>query len=503
MAGIADRFYERFRGLERAHGTYLVGTKKEGKRGKLGGRAQTIKEKATAKHWESHLEGKKGIGIVPIRDDGTCIFGAIDIDVYDLDLSALEKKIVEARFPLVPCQTKSKGAHLYLFFSEPAPAGFVRDRLAEFAVVLGYMSSEIFPKQAELAGDDDCGSWINMPYFGGAETTRYAIRGGEPLPPDAFLDYADEKATTVEAFARIKVPEDPDLESGPPCLQHLAKVGFPEGSRNKALFNLGVYCKKRYGDAWQEKLGELNRKYMKPPLPGTEVEATIKSLSRKEYLYTCKDSPIVEVCNRAMCVRRKFGISGSSTDPGVSLDGLTKILTDPPTWIINVNGKRVRLGEVEILMSQTKFVNVVVEQTNQMQRRIKRESWDDIIGGLLEKVEEVHAPDDASTAGQFLFMMEQFCVDRAPAKEKSDLLRGMPFQEDGFVYFRSSDLLSFMEKRKLRVHPRDAWNYLVKAKAKTSAFKVNGRFVRCWGIPAPAKQDEPFGVPPIEKKEDF
>jgi len=499
---IAERFEKRFHGLSRAHGTYKVNAR-DIKRGKMTGKASTLKEEVTVAKWESHLRGEVGLGIVPINDESVCRFGAIDVDDYSLNLEALEKRVSEAEFPLVVCRTKSGGAHLYAFFSEPVPAGVVKDRLMEWAISLGYPNSEVFPKQAELRGIEDVGSWINMPYFGSEQTTRYGIRGGAAMSPLEFLDFADATAVTAEAFSEFVVKQDARLDGSPPCLQYLAQDGFPEGTRNRALFNLGVFCRLRHGDEWKLKMDEFNRVYLIPPLSSSEVKIITGSLSKKTYFYTCKEPPIVDACNRAICVRRKYGIGGSSNDPGVVMDGLVKILTDPPTWLLNVDGHRIKLETTDDLLNQSRFTRMCIEVFNVLPQRVTRPVWDDLVRGLLEKVEEVDAPQDASSVGQFMFLVEQFCTERPPARDKEELLLGKPYADESYLYFRSPDMLAYMEKRKLRISAKDAWNILRDLKAKTKQFKVKGRCVRCWGIPSVEKQNAPFAVPEVPSNEEF
>ena len=70
------------------------------------------------------LDGKEpSLGIIPINDDNKCKWGAIDIDTYDgFDHKKLIKKIVGKKIPLVVCKSKSGGAHVFLFVSEPVLA---------------------------------------------------------------------------------------------------------------------------------------------------------------------------------------------------------------------------------------------------------------------------------------------------------------------------------------------------------------------------------------------
>ena len=41
--------------------------------------------------------------------------------------------------------------------------------------MLGYSGSEVFPKQTELKSQDDTRNFLNLPYFKGDDTTRYAF----------------------------------------------------------------------------------------------------------------------------------------------------------------------------------------------------------------------------------------------------------------------------------------------------------------------------------------
>src|SRR5690242_13304820 len=90
----AARFMALFSGLTRCFGQYIVppGTKATDARGKIEGKAETwSKRLLNVNDWEAHLAGERGLGIVPIRDDDTCLFGAIDIDIYPLDPREIQR----------------------------------------------------------------------------------------------------------------------------------------------------------------------------------------------------------------------------------------------------------------------------------------------------------------------------------------------------------------------------------------------------------------------------
>ena len=234
MKKLAEQFDNLFSGLRRAYGSYMIGSRNV-KKGKIEGSAGTRSAPVTNDIWQAHLAGKQGLGIVPIRDDGTCTFGAIDVDKYDIDLDMLSNRIIKLGFPLLLCRTKSGGAHLYLFLKEPLEAEFVRGILGHFSAEIGVAGSEIFPKQNRLANEKDIGNWINMPYFHVKKTNRYAIFAETKLSPERFIEKANSIKASYDELQDFLPKESEDFQEAPPCLQTISKSGFPDGSRNNSL----------------------------------------------------------------------------------------------------------------------------------------------------------------------------------------------------------------------------------------------------------------------------
>jgi hypothetical protein len=424
-----------------------------------------------------------------VTDDGTCRFAAIDVDEYSLDLPAVDARVKGTGLPLVVCRTKSGGAHLYVFFSENAPADRVRKLMSDWAAALGWPRSEIFPKQSAIASEDDVGSWINMPYFGGDASARYALREGAAVTCAEFLDIADSAATTIDAAELLEIGQDERLRDAPPCLQHLSVSGFPVGTRNKALFNLALLCRRKFGEGWTREVDECNRNYLRPPLPDSEVRTIVGSVEKKNYTYTCSEQPICDACNRSVCSKRLYGIGGSKSDPGVSLDGLTKILTSPPTWTVNVNGRRLTLESTTDLLDQGRFVTLCVDGLSVLPNRVQRQVWDDVVRTLLEKVDEVEAPEDAGTGGQFLALVERFCTEGAFAKDRSELTLGKVLRHESKVFFRSSDLIAYMDRNRVRVSAREAWRLLKEFRdVEALRFRVKDKRIWCWGVSVSAAE---------------
>lgn len=516
----AQRFYARFPGLARAHGHYQpYGS--ESKVGKQEGAATTIHAPVTVDLWDAHLRGLYGVGMVPIRDDGTCRWGAIDIDGYPNppDLVTLAANVLRMELPLIVCRTKSGGAHLYLFTTEDVPAAQVRGKLMEWAVALGHSGVEVYPKQTRLAGPRDYGNWINMPYYAGAETVRYGLNGdGVPLSVEAFLDTADALACSKSELDSIGMPTDMTFEGrlteAPPCLQCISgQGGAGEGYRNKMMFNIGIMLRKRFGDVWEREFDAYNGPpYIDTPLPSKEMQGLVKSVNRKTYEYTCNEPPLASVCSRQICLTRKFGIGQGESDPGVVFGTLVKITTDPPTWIWDVDGARLELS-TEALKDQSRFHTVCINTLNKWPRLMKPGEWSTLIRQKLENAEVIEAPPDARPEGQMWAHLQNYTTSRAKAKSREELLNDKPWTPDendeerfgggvkaGRVYFRSGHFKQYLEHQRMTgVSERVLWSWLRKKSAEHHTFNINGRVINVWSVTAFPEQREDFTVPRLNQ----
>lgn len=504
---LAERFYERFTGLRRAHGQYRLNGQVSGK-GKKEGHAFTVREGLSVEHWKQHLSGELGIGVVPIRDDNTCRFGALDIDEYTGDLEQLAEQVNQLDLPLVLCRSKSGGPHLYLFLNEDVSAEIVRGKLMEWAVALGYSGVEVFPKQVSLAGENDVGNWINMPYFGGGETERYAIVNGKHLSPEQFLDLTDMLAIGEEGLVNFQVSQPEEFndlwEEAPPCLQSLAMRGFGEGSRNNALFNVAVYLRKRFGDEdWEERVDEYNQEFMDPPLGHKEVSSVVRSAKRKSYEYRCNDQPIVSACNKQICRTRKCGVGSVDGDPGVVFGTLVKLETEPPMWIWDVDGARIELSTTE-LKDQGRFHTKCMDTLNKWPVKIKPKQWSELVREKLLGVEVIEVPPDATLQGQVWSLLEQYCTGKQMARTREEMLPPMykPWVEDGRVFFSGVHFKKYLEQERIRISERQLWSWLRDKDADHHFFNIKGRGINVWSIPAFEGQAEDFDVPRLDDIEE-
>ena len=439
-------FKEIFEGLNSAYGQYIPSTV-HSSNGKQKGRPFTVKKPVIDVLWENHLKGKEpALGIIPINEKNLCRWGCIDIDQYDFNHKKFIKKIKQKKLPLVVCRSKSGGAHVFLFVSEWIEAAAMREKLKVMAAALGYSECEIFPKQEYLLIErGDTGSFLNLPYHGGDNTTRYAFKDdGDAANLKEFIELHSKYKLTKEKFENLTIESEKEqnIKDGPPCLQTLCREGFPEGTRNNGLYNIGVYLKKANPDTWQTDLATYNTKFMKPPLSPQQVMTTISSLNKKDYQYKCKDQPICNYCDSLTCQTRKFGIGNGTLMPDIS--NLRKFTSDPPRWFVNVGGETVDVKTNE-LRTFDLFDEACMDQISIKLPNVSKPIWGKVISNLMKAVEEIEAPETLKYKKQLEEHLENFTTDRAAGKQKTDINRGVSWTDEGKTYFKFKDFWKYLQ----------------------------------------------------------
>jgi len=493
------RFKAIFSGLDIAYGTYKI--KAERGDGKQAGQATVVRKPPTDDLWEKHLEGvEPSLGIIPIRADNTCIWGCIDIDQYPIDHKGLVEKIAQLKLPLVVCRSKSGGAHVFLFTKEPQPAREFQGYLKNAAALLGEAGREIFPKQAEILVDrGDTGNFLNLPYFGGDNGTRYAFNAdGSAATLEEFYElWQANLQESISAFPDPPKAPDAPIKDGPPCLQALCAQGVPEGGRNNTLFNIGVFLKRSAPSSWEDKLVEHNIKYVGPPLPNNEVQLIIKQVGKKDYNYKCKDAPLNSFCNSGLCRTRKFGI-GSAGPDAPQIASLSKYASEPPLWFLDVNGRRLEL-DTDSLFMQAAFQKACVEKLNVLPPTLRKQDWEHLLNALLKEMVETEqiseASEDTSVTGRFMDLLEEFTTHMQQAMDRDEIIMGRPYTDDdeAKTYFRMKDLEAHLLRNNFKglSSPKMAQRLRDMGGEPISLF-LKGRTVRCWRIPRFNKQDAPF-----------
>ena len=164
---------------------------------------------------------------------------------------------------------------------------------------------------------------------------------------------------------------------------------------------------------------------------------------------------------------------------------MTKYNTSPPIWFVDVEGG----GRVELstddLQSQLRFQKRCIDTLNSMPPVMKNDAWQMMVQTLLENVNIIDAPRDASPQGLLVEYLEKFCTQRAQAKTKEEILLGKPFLESGMHHFRMSDFLSYLERNKFREFKQQQIASILKTEcgAEHRFFNIKGKGLNLWVIP--------------------
>jgi P4 family phage/plasmid primase-like protien len=341
---------EIFKGREDAYGRYNETTEK----------GKCVKEPVTDEVIKAHLTGKKRIGRYPlsphILDGSGTLWVAADIDDDDLGLAI---QFCEALEHLeIPCyieRSKSKGYHVWVFFTEPIEAKWARG-LMKYAMDLlekdtDYRIKEVFPKQNSIRQNDGSygfGNYIYLPLFGesvkeGRTVFLDSNNGYKPHPEQwAFLqsiekispqrlgevmeanliDFVVDAAPEIEPEEQADFePEDQSGDGEPkgsedtteeysdmlPCVPKMMQ-GVSEGCRDVVAFTLAKHFrveKKLPQEATLAIIRTWNQKNT-PPLTDKELQTKVKSAYKGKggggYTgFSCSDTLIQQFCEKDSC----------------------------------------------------------------------------------------------------------------------------------------------------------------------------------------------------------
>jgi len=296
----------------------------------------------------------------------------------------------------------------------------------------------------------DTGNFLNLPYHNQMKGLRYAIDDeGNGCTLEEFYKLYDKYAREKSAIEEIKIEKQKIEEafpSGPPCLNKLASIGFGEGSRNNALFNVAVYYKQSHPDTWEDEIVKANMEHMDPPLSNGEVQQLIKSVNRKGYdKYRCKDAPINAVCQSGLCRTKRFGVGFGEEEMPV-LGSLTKYTSTPPQWFLNVDKTRIEL-KTEQLYSPPLFALACLDQANLVVPVPKPKDWKQhFLKPMMTNLQEVEPLESLNPMNEITGLLQDWTTNRQSARTMDDIFNKLPYTENGFTYFRMEDFYAFLKK---------------------------------------------------------
>ena len=492
LDGLLDTYRSLFSGNTTFYGVHkYIGVKKGVKEE---GISYTEHETLTEEQYQKHLLGTSGLGVCPLRQDNTCAFGALDVDVYDNDAYcfSLVKAIYKWNIPVLPFRTKSGGLHLYIFFrsdqsSLKYPTGSETIRLlTSIGKMLG-LTCEVFPKQS-IIHKENKGSWINLPYFNTDNSQQYLISPkNERTPFTEAMELCIKKQETIVDITNSL--DSLPFSDGPPCLQTITLQGGPgEGEgRNVFLFNAALYFKEKDHKVFDILLDDLNDN-IDDPIDAAELNTIKRSSIKQEYTYACHTSPLCDNCDKEQCATKTYGVGKSGgLFMGVTLGQLTikRGKGTEYSWEVSKDGDDgvIHFDSPRDLMQQEVFISAVLNVLNYKVTRIKAEKYDKLLNSALELAEEIelNIADDNTLEGRVCKLVLKF-ITTLVTKEGKDLERGMAYlwEDRGQIMFRPDDVWKYItETNKQRnVKNADFQEVLRKMNIGHGSKKLSGRAVR-------------------------
>lgn len=435
-----------FNGAKEFYGVTQVG---EIVNGKAESKSTCVYDTPSPSVFTKHLNGDISIGISPLKADDTIEFGAIDIDNYDGDLNDIISAIYTYNLPICPCYSKSRKLHLYMFFTEGTKAEEAVKIMQWYRVAFGLdKKTEVFPKQLNRSPMNKAYSWINLPYadcLDEGNHRKMVKENGELASLGEFLERA--QGCKVDAKQHQQWIETLPLYDAPPCLlTTLLLQDCVEGGRNNYLFSVAVYLKlKDEMVDLEDELQHINE-LLPCPLPANELRQTvISSMNKNTYFYMCSS---LSHCNKAVCMKRDLGI-GSEKNLGVDIGSMTQYMTDPPSYDLDVNGKKMRFENEGELLGQTKFRELCLRELHLVPKRLDDAHWAKVLTKAAEKitvVEQTSLGGDFTIGSQLYDVLVSYFGDKRRATNASQVMLGRVYldEERKEFVFSSKSLLEFV-----------------------------------------------------------
>lgn len=276
------------------------------------GEGRVVKAPLTIAHYRDHLDGVgTGLGVFPLRQDGTVSFAAVDLDRPDYELGFQIANILPGVNYVE--RTRSDNVHVWSFYEEPVEAWVARGVMRAVLEALGEPKVEVFPKQDYLRDVTAFGNYINLPNFGDSRPILELSAGRyTELPLDAWVPDAWENrqdAATWEVRARALGVRKPDPTAERAAFGERAELHecaariyrnrhsnpLVEGSRDVVLFNFAkqlLNWREIGVEEAREMVDEVNAAAL-PPLPESEVDRLFNNAMTKQYTSTGCDDPLM------------------------------------------------------------------------------------------------------------------------------------------------------------------------------------------------------------------
>ena len=207
-------------------------------------------------------------------------------------------------------------------------------------------------------------------------------------------------------------------------------------------------------------------------------------------------------------MKREFGVGGYGGGQAIEISAITKYETEnrqSVRWYIEIGGERIEVTTQQLL-DQRQLQKLCVEKLNKCPATMPGPKWEQAINSLLESVEIIQDPDDASPQGQFEKMLDSFLTGKVQARHRDEIMNGKPWNDtdEGKVFFRSEDLFIYLEARRFRYQSQhQVWSWLRSTGGDRKTFRIKSKPVKVWSVPAPQFYDDDELEIPSSVAEEF
>jgi hypothetical protein len=275
--------------------------------------------------------------------------------------------------------------------------------------------------------------------------------------------------------------------------------GVDEGSRNDAAYNLTIYMKRKFPEDYRDRMYDLNGQIFAVPLPFVEIKKVVQSASRRDYRYRCSSEPCKSLCDRKVCLTKKFGITQEQSDEIdaefqiPALTDLVKYNTNPVRWEMTCEGTRLVMSTEELF--EWRIVRLrLAERLLRVVPPLKNDKWQKLLTALMATCRVEDAPEDASVDGLIKGQLTDFlrkCDLQSAGDDTADrkaLYRGLPVvqvDENGtrHVYFRGQDFVQHLKRAKTEeLKGVNLWFTLKQIGVKHGRFRVEDKTPSVWFV---------------------
>jgi hypothetical protein len=120
----------------------------------------------------------------------------------------------------------------------------------------------------------------------------------------------------------------------------------------------------------------------------------------------------------------------------------------------------------------------------------------------MENISVIEIPVDMTPAGQLMEWIDRYCNGRAQAKTIDEINLGKPWLNNGFHYFKITDLVAYLDRVRFKYEGGLRWvcKTIRDNGGKHQFFNVRGKGINAWAIPEFKVDEGKLAIPEVEKE---